>query len=497
MEANMLHSTLPSHAKTNKYPSLNLIVLLTLSFTPVYTPIMIDPIIEKNPLQIPEIRARISRLVSLKDAISCVRVSKAWSKDFALPIWCTVDFNIHDTFEDLDSNNVTKHGHHIRTIKNLTTQSELDAVLRPTIKNVRVLQITCATSARFRTLCMDLIYNSSGALKKLTLEMDEDAKQQDYSSRMISANAFVSSSASQLAEIRLHGICFSRDSFASLLRNCPLLTSVDLQQDVTLFSGPSIDAFQHKGVVTLWAPIKQVFKPDPESEPSSLGFSLLVHFPNLTNWHCYNLPTTLFVPVERIKREVTRCCPQVTKIDTWKSPQLIIYNLVANAFHGLTHVTFAYSQLSMDVIVALLCHKATLQQIFATRDGSNSHTERDNVPSEDDHFQQSGRAVQLLPRSCPHLKLLQFEGHEMDMEIVEEETWACIGLQHLRVRIRGLDTKDKIDRSLNLWKDGKQESQQQKEAAAKNTSIEARVASHLLAFKKLKAVWLGTHTFYA
>ncbi|KAF9118266.1 hypothetical protein BGW39_001333 [Mortierella sp. 14UC] len=96
---------------------------------------MIDPLIEKNPLQIPEIRARVSRLVSLKDAISCVRVSKAWSKDFALPIWCVVDFDIHDTFEGLDSDLVTKYGHHIRTIKNLTTQSQLDAVLRPTIKN--------------------------------------------------------------------------------------------------------------------------------------------------------------------------------------------------------------------------------------------------------------------------------------------------------------------------------------------------------------------------
>ncbi|KAF9084482.1 hypothetical protein BGX29_002537, partial [Mortierella sp. GBA35] len=160
-------------------------------------------------------------------------------------------------------------------------------------------------------------------------------------------------------------------------------------------------------------------------------------------------------------------------------------------------VTFAYSQLSMDVIVALLCHKATLLQIFAFRGSSNSHTERDNVPSENDYFQQSGRAVQLLPRSCPHLKFLEFEGHEMDMDIVEEEKWACIGLQHLRVRIRGLDTKDKIDRSLNLWKEGKQESQQQKETEAKDTSIEARVARHLLAFKELEAVWLGTRTFYA
>lgn len=316
----------------------------------MHTPLMMNPLIEKNPLQIPEIRAHVSRLVSLEDAISCVRVSKAGSKSFASSIWYAVDFKIHHAFVDLDSDIVIKHGHHIRTTENIKTQSELDAVLRPTIKNVRVLQITCATSARFRNLCMDLIYNNNTSLKVLTLEMDANAKRQDFSIRTISVNTLLSySSVSQLVKIRLHGVCFSRDSFSILLRNCPLLTSVDLQQDVALFSGHFIDAFQHKGVVSLVASIKQVFKPDPESEPSSLGFSLLVHFPNLTDWLCYNLPLDLFVPVERIKSEVTRCCPQLTIIDTWKSPQSIIYSLVGNAFCSLKHVTFAYSQLSMSL----------------------------------------------------------------------------------------------------------------------------------------------------
>ncbi|KAF9276166.1 hypothetical protein BGZ74_003739, partial [Mortierella antarctica] len=149
-----------------------------------------------------------------------------------------------------------------------------------------------------------------------------------------------------------------------------------------------------------------------------------------------------------------------------------------------------------------------------------SYTERDEFPLEDDHFRQSGRAVQLLPRSCPYLKYLEFEGHEMDMDIVEEEKWACIGLLQLQVRIRGLDTKEKIDWTLNLWKEGRQkkdntttpgkeEPKQQKEnegedeedttlleSQAKDTSIKVRVARHLLSFEKLQAVWLGTRTFY-
>ncbi|KAF9545699.1 hypothetical protein EC957_010562 [Mortierella hygrophila] len=371
---------------------------------------MINPSFEKNPLQIPEIRARVSRLVSLEDAMSCIRVSKAWSKDFTSAIWYTVDFNIHRTFKDLNGNIITKHGHHIRIIENIKTQPELNAVLRSTIKN----------------------------------------------------------------------------------------------QDVALFSGPSIDTFQHKGVITLVAPIKQVFQPDPESGLSSLGFSLLVHFPNLTDWHCYNLSAALFVPVERIKTEVTRCCPQVTMVDLWKSPPHIIHSLVANAFHGLKHVTFDYSQLSMDVIVALLFHRETLLRVCASLGSQCSYTERDELPLEGDHFRQSGRAVQLLPRCCPHLKVLEFEDHEMDMDIVEEEEWACRGLKHLRVCIRGLNTKEKISRTLNLWKKGKQRKEGEDTTLieshtneAKDTSVEARVARHLLAFEELEAVWLGTRTFYA
>ncbi|KAF9080314.1 hypothetical protein BGX23_002325, partial [Mortierella sp. AD031] len=105
------------------------------------------------------------------------------------------------------------------------------------------------------------------------------------------------------------------------------------------------------------------------------------------------------------------------------------------------------------------------------------------------------------------------------MDIVEEEKWACRGLRQLRVRIRSLDTKEKIDWTLKLWKQGRQkkhnnttlekeESQQEKEnegeddedtvlsdshvIEAKETAIEERVTRHLLAFAKLEAVWLGT-----
>ena len=74
-----------------------------------------------------------------------------------------------------------------------------------------------------------------------------------------------------------------------------------------------------------------------------------------------------------------------------------------------------------------------------SRNRVESDTEREEVPVEDDHFQTSSRALQLLLRSRPNLPVLKLERHEMDVDFVEEEEWVCEALCHLRVRIQGLD----------------------------------------------------------
>ncbi|KAF8922876.1 hypothetical protein BGZ58_003630 [Dissophora ornata] len=420
--------------------------------------------IPENPLHIPEIRSRISRLVSVKDAISCVRVSKDWYKDFIYHIWYAVDFKVHNTFQRLSADIIAKHGHHIRIVENLKTQRQLNALVHSSIKNVRVLHLTCAKSARFRILCMDLISNNNRSLKDLTFRMDEN-------------------------------------------------------DDVTMLSGSSIDSFQHMGVITLMASIKNVFKPDPGSEVLPLGLTLLVHFPNLTCWLCHSLETTLIVSSERIKEEARICCPKLSYFYTFRIPSLVLYDLVANAFNNLKTVAFEYEKLSMDIIVALLFHQTTLQGVSAIRCGNQSETEQDDFLSEEDPFRESGRALQLLPRSCSNLTALAVELHKMDMDFVEEKEWVCRGLQQLRVRIRSLDTEEKVNRAHQLWVEGimkknknVEEEEQEKRTGQeegnneltespangiKETSIEERVARHLLKFDQLESVWLGTRTLYA
>ncbi|KAG0302046.1 hypothetical protein BGZ98_007829 [Dissophora globulifera] len=274
---------------------------------------------------------------------------------------------------------------------------------------------------------------------------------------------------------------------------------MDLQCDVVMFSGPSIDVFQHQKIRTLVAPIKQVFKPDSQHEISPLGSSLLSHFPNLLKWHCYDRQTTLSVPFQRIKAEVDICCPKMSQIDTWKTPSPALYDILANAFRNLKFVTFEYEQLSRDIIMALLFHQSTLLYVSATSDTIRSDIEQDEIFSVDDPFEIHGRALQLLPRTCSSLTVLNLECHKMDMDHVEEEEWACKGLQQLRVRFKDLNTQEKVATALQLWTEGRNKSGGDGDDLTHGeheTDLQMRVARHLLKFKRLHSVWLGTHVYY-
>ena len=447
--------------------------------------------IKDNPLHIPEVRSCVSRYVSVADAISCVRVSKDWSTDFAFLIWFAVNFNTHSSFEQLNATVIARHGHLIRKIHNLSTQGQLNALLHPNISNVRVLSLSCTTTARFRILCMDLVSNNNKSLETLSMKMYTD----DLSVRTISLDAVVPHlSDSRLTTITLRNVCVSRASFVALLKGCPLLTSVSMLINIALLSGPSIDTFQHTGVASLSVNLEGVFKPDPDSEVSALGFSLLAHFPNLNHWTLYPLEATLIDPIEHIIAEVKLCCPKVSQVYTWTTQRPLLYNLLARVFRNLVKVIFAYEQLSADVVLALLLHKATLIEVSTTCDNKEDNTERDHIPIESDHFQTSGLAIQLLLRSYQNLTAFKLERHEMYMDIVEEAEWVCKGLRSFRVRVRGLDTTEKINRTLELWADGRKNKSQFTQIETNDMSIEARVARHLLTFDNLERVWLGTRT---
>ncbi|KAF9922117.1 hypothetical protein FBU30_007806 [Linnemannia zychae] len=135
-----------------------------------------------------------------------------------------------------------------------------------------------------------------------------------------------------------------------------------------------------------------------------------------------------------------------------------------------------------------------------------------------------GAILQQIPMACSRLEKLSFHAHEVDMYDIEGGDWICKDLEILQIRVKGLDTKEKIAKAVELWRFGTRERWRRQvkesktaemiEADAKeqeewkederkdevskvqgsiDTSIEARVARHLLKFEKLQVVYLGDY----
>ncbi|KAG0201227.1 hypothetical protein BGX28_005905 [Mortierella sp. GBA30] len=418
---------------------------------------------QQHPLNVPEIRSRIARLLSARDAASCAKVSKAWSRDFIPFAWRTVDFEVNTDFETLDAQAIRNYGRHIRSVKNLRTLQQLKTLLQPSVVNLQELSIdNTPMCGQFCTLSADLVSNNSRSLTKITWEVFDEPIEHNLCSQMIPVHALLPpSSSSKLTFLRLSGVRLSRNSFVSLLRRCPSLKEVELPCYALLFEGAYIDNFQHTGVTKLYAPIDQVFQPDPKSPPLPTGLSLLYHFPNITTWELF-LVQALVVPLERIKSELSICCPHITAVDVRDTPSLHASNLLAKVFSRLEKIHFLYKTISQDVIVSALIHQVTLTCISSRFDGDyflekdDSENERDKVCPVHDEFRNSGRIIQLIPRTCPNLLQLKLWCHEMDMDYVEESKWACKRLRCLCVRIRGLDTSAKIKQALDMWIRGRQ-----------------------------------------
>ncbi|KAF9922118.1 hypothetical protein FBU30_007807 [Linnemannia zychae] len=147
----------------------------------------------------------------------------------------------------------------------------------------------------------------------------------------------------------------------------------------------------------------------------------------------------------------------------------------------------------------------------------------DEVPYVSSRFDRWGYLLQQIPRSCAELEKLDLHLHEMDMDDIEEGEWVCKDLKKLRIRIKGLDTPETITKAIELWRSGVRERWRMQAIYSKgkktmekdiketeegknneerslikeniDTSIEARVARHLLKFEKLQKVWLGYRTW--
>ncbi|KAG0367416.1 hypothetical protein BC939DRAFT_533288 [Gamsiella multidivaricata] len=441
----------------------------------------------KTPLHIPELRAQIARYVTVKDAITCVQVRKDWIEDFAYPIWHTIDFSCDIKLQYLDQDVFAKYGHHIRVVENLNEQWHLDVILWSQASKLRHLATAMHNMVEFQAYCYEIIQRNIASLEHLDILSSVTPK------LLMQINALspypATKATSRLSILKLWGLYMTRNAFSRLLQQCPALDLLDIRQLVT-HSRHTYETFQHPSLSILTASITQVFNMCSNSHDAA---PLLIHFPKLTSWKIRDTAPPAAVSMEAIKNGVNQYCPLLKTLYI-ETPSNTTRDLLSQAFTALTSVCFLYSTLSMEVIMAILSHQSSLKELRAYAP-SNTFYSSDEVPQLKAQFQGPSWVFQMLPRFCTQLDTFTFPEHEMDIGEVENANWGCMDLVVLCIRIRGLNTKETIDRAIQLWVDGRTQSE---ESSGHNStglendqSIAERVARHLLKFKKLRQVWLG------
>ncbi|KAI1310793.1 hypothetical protein EDD11_003670 [Mortierella claussenii] len=267
-----------------------------------------------------------------------------------------------------------------------------------------------------------------------------------------------------IRHMRMSRACFSR-----ILEGCPNLDSIvirkttltDVVQDSEANEGRDrgdhhnypIQLFQHKGITNMWASVEQVFNPSTEGWTTSP--CLLVHFPNLDFWETWSSQYNLVNPsAQEMRHLVARYCDRLERFAINDSASSIAQELLIDGIQNPVSSRLRYRGITPMIIYGLLLHQSTLKKI-RTYDPDYSHWgyHDDEVPYVDDWLHDSWMIHMLLSR-CPKVVGIELPAHIMDMDVVEQFPWACRGLKELRIRIKGLATKELIMKVIIGWARG-------------------------------------------
>ncbi|KAG0271529.1 hypothetical protein BGZ95_000647 [Linnemannia exigua] len=478
---------------------------------------MDNPTVTRNPFDLPELIYRLSRFVNNNDALSCALVSKAWTIDFVSSIWFQIDFDIHAQFADLSPDVVAKHGHHIRVVKNAKALAQVSALDHSNINRLRYLHIEAAASTTQQENSYRIVTRNNTNLQELILfAAPISGSNPAYSSYYVLSAAFSPSYDAlqqrtpipNLTSLKLKGLIITYSSLESILQVCKNLTELRLPQVALI--GRLNRPFQHTGITLFSFGLKSIFHEDP-ARPS-----ILSHFPNLTTLHTWqNTSSKDMVPSERIKKDLSTYCPHLTQYKLEDYSGNITPEFLTNIATNITRITFEEEYMSPETISAIILHQSTLKKVAHFYSPGFDY-EKDEVPPVSDKIKVSDEMLQLIPRRCVQLERLNLHPYEMDVDVMEAAEWVCKDLKKLRIRVKGLDTKEQILRVIALWRAGcwrrwqekakrtnalvveaeeEEEQEEVEKQLEEDYSIEARVARHLLKFEQLWWVWLGYQTW--
>ncbi|KAF9958513.1 hypothetical protein BGZ72_000264 [Mortierella alpina] len=449
-----------------------------------------------NPLSLPEIRERIGRYLSVKDALSCVQVSKDWAKDFARPIWHTIHFGTQQHFVDLDPAIIQKYRHHISVVTHFSDLAHFKTLQSPQsgqfLAGLSVLSGT--VKSEDQGTCNDLITRNNSSLTKVVLERDyssADGEDEDLSletfspvEALISNPTVLPAIPSRLTTLKLQRYRMQRETLSMLLRGCPALETLNLLKTKIfqrLRNDSTKEEFQHLRIRYFAADAENLLLPVPtaaaadapgtipvpvQSLQQPMRPSLLAHFPALTTLGIdANNGNELQEP--EFRSETARWCPTLRGLDTygWILSILLVNDFVEN----ITTVSFNHAGITAKLVLALLSREDTLTSVSTHANESwGSAVDETDRGREEEEMMGSAMAVRapetftelyadsiwmayMIPRQCPKIERLCFPEYMMDMDEIEKVAWVCDGLRDLRVRIRGLDTAEKIHTVLSMW----------------------------------------------
>ncbi|KAG0374019.1 hypothetical protein BGX24_010938, partial [Mortierella sp. AD032] len=351
----------------------------------------------RNPFEMPELKRRLSRFVALKDALSCALVCKAWSTDFTSAIWFQVDFDDHPQFTDLSQGIVAKNGHLTRIVRNAKSPRQISVLANAGINNLRDLHMEQTASAIQHVQVYEILHLKDLRLfaSKLVDNKHKHSTHYVFAPGMLPSTGPTPLITSKLQVLKLESLCLTYDSLVAILQGCRGLTEVKLPH--TDMVGTPTQSFQHTGVNVLSSSLKSLFH-----HPST-GHSLLSYFPRLNVLSIFNFDTSLTIPSSQIKEDILRYCTDVTKYWLEDRTGAIISEFLLNIADNCTDLMYNYKYTSLEVITSLLLHQSTLLSLHQYHENSFDY-EAETVLPLSDHFRQSGRFVQLIPRGCSQLR---------------------------------------------------------------------------------------------
>ncbi|KAF8938495.1 hypothetical protein BGZ47_008553 [Haplosporangium gracile] len=430
-----------------------------------------------------------------------MRVSQDWFHDFVPSVWHTIDFDKDATaFSMVTPEILDKYGGFISEALNASSMEHLELLQHSKVDSLKTIKSRQAHSCIHRLMLADTIRRSQASLQSLEIQAnppnpDTPAEQRRLSQHYLLAMDAIPSpvppsppgtgtgNGGGLRTLRLSYINITRETFSGVLQRCPGLQELNLHRVLFLNHKFSISLFTGSKLRHLVASLDQVWEVDPNDTSAP---SLLAHFPFLEKWHMRSSTQATNSSLNVIRQEISRCCPFLKDILFGNDNCAISSYLLATTFKGLKSCTLPDLAISSSTVLGMVAHRKSLTSVSVI-----------NTPDTDIlHNASTLQWLYMIPKLCQHLQVLDLGSFDWEIDEVERNEWTCEGLQVLRVGFYGLETPQDIDGCLRKLCVTRRSGGNVVVRPLEMDTIATRVIQHLLQFKQLRTVWLGTKDYY-